>query len=463
MIELLFTLVSLYPYAVAVLLGLGVPLLCVTSYSRFGVGLVVITAAFALDVMTQSAPVLRLGLTLYVADLPMLLIGAVAAVRWALRPDVPLRHPGWGLYLLVFFGGLGLGLALHGTAAGVQARGDFYAVAAATYAMTFPIGKAQLRQVMAALAWLATCLMLLCVYRWTVYYGDIRELLPDAGTYNFDGAIRVIGSSAALALGQALLVGTFFSRLAPGALALRAMALPLLSVVMALQHRSVWLASLVGVGMGLIFARARESTRLRQLSMVAILALCSLVLLIFGGQIAGDIQSSAIRAIEGQGTVSARFENWRVTLEDWRNAGTRAIISGREYGSDTKRLVSNAAGERIYIGYGAHSNYVSVLTGTGVLGAAGLAWAYAAALARLYRLYRRDGDHALEAAALLVLIAMQLAYFVAYSNDFLQSLLLGVGLALGATQLRASAVDDPQAAPLMKVAGKRRGTQPLLR
>ena len=442
--ELLFLLVSLLPYAIALLLGLIVPMLCVLAYSRFGVGLAVIAATFALDTIAQGAPVLRLGLTVFVADVPMVLIALVAGSRWALRSDVPLRHWGWVLYALLMLTGLGLGLVLHGTTAGVQARGDFYSLAAASYVMTFPVGRAQLRQVMTALVWLAATLLLLCIYRWTVYYGGIRELLPASGIYSVDGAIRVVGANAAMVLAQALVVGLYFWHLGRGAGAMRWMALPLLCAVLVLQHRSVWLASLVGAALGLVLARTRDSTRLQQLSMIGLLTACASLMLAFGGQLSGDIQTSAARAIKGRDTVAARVENWRATLEDWRDAGPRAVVMGRESGSDARRLVITEEGERRQVSYGAHNNYVSALTTTGLLGFAGLLWAYGSALARLYGLYRGGGIRAPDAATLLTLIAMQMAYFVAYSTDFLQFMLLGLGLAYGAT--RQSSADAAERA-----------------
>ena len=437
-----FLLLSLLPYAIALMLGLAVPMLCVLAYSRFGIGLAVIVGTFALDAITQGAPILRLGLTVFLPDVPMVLIALVAGSRWALRPDVPWRHWGWMLYALLVLVGLGLGLALHGTAAGVQARGDFYSLAAASYVMSFPVARAQLRQVMTALAWLAATLLLLCAYRWTVYYGGIRELLPASGSYNVDGAIRVVGANAAVILAQALVIGLYFWHLGRAAGAMRWMALPLLSAVLVLQHRSVWLASLVGVALGLVLARTRDTTRLQQLSMIGLLAACAALALAFGGEVAGDIQSSAARAVKGQDTVRARFENWRATLEDWRDAGPRAIIMGRESGSDARHLVTTEEGERRQISFGAHNNYVTALTTTGVLGFTGLLWAYGSTLARLYALYRRGGDRAPDAAALLTLLAMQLAYFVAYSTDFLQVMLLGLGLAYSATRPRLAAAAE---------------------
>ena len=429
MMELLAGFFVAVPYAISGALGLGLVVLCVMCYGRFGAGLAVITTAFALDVITQSSPLLNLGITLYVADLPMIFVGVVAGLRWLLRKDIPHRHIGWMIFAAVFFVDLAIGLAKHGTSAGVQARNDFYSLAAASYVMSFQIGRPQVRQLLGALAWLAFALLLLCVYRWTVYYGDIRELLPAMGSYNADGAIRVVGSNAALALAQALIIGMFFGFLGAGAKFARSLLLALVGAVLVLQHRSVWLAGLVGLGVSMLLARAQSISRLRQLMMLSAVILVAGVGLMFGGKLTEDIRSSASRAIEGQGTVAARFENWRATVTDWRDAGPRAILIGREFGGDSTRVVANAQGETIRIRFGAHNIYVSLLTSTGVIGLGALLWTIFGTLRKLYANSRRGGDDAPYDSVLLVLLTMQLVYYVAYSTDFLQFMIFGIAVA----------------------------------
>jgi hypothetical protein len=459
MMELLAGIFIAAPYLIAAALGLGLAILCVMCYGRFGAGLAVITVVFALDVITQSSPLLNLGITLYVADLPMIFIGAVAGLRWLLRKDIPHRHIGWVIFAAVFFVDLAIGLGSHGTGAGVQARNDFYSLAAASYAMSFPVGRPQVRQLLGALAWLAFALLLLCVYRWTVYYGGIRELLPAMGTYNTDGAIRVVGSSAALALAQALIIGMFFGFLGAGAKFARSLLLALVGAVLVLQHRSVWLASLVGVGVSMLLARSQSISRLRQMAMLSAVILVAAVGLTFGGKLTEDIRSSASRALEGEGTVAARFENWRVTITDWRDAGPRAILIGREFGSDSTRVVANAQGENVRIRFGAHNIYVSLLTSTGVIGLSALLWAIFGTLRKLYASSRSGGDDAPYNSVLLVLLAMQLVYYVAYSTDFLQFMIFGI--ALSAAHGLAVPAADSKAAPLFGRTGQQRANKPL--
>jgi hypothetical protein len=331
-----------------------------------------------------------------------------------------------------------LGLATQGTAAGVQARGDFYAIVAASYAMSFPIGRPQVRLLVRALAWLAVGIAALTAYRWTVYYGQITDLLPPGGTYNIDGPIRVIGSQHTLLLAEALLLGLYFAHISGAGAALRVAAPLLLGFVVALQHRSVWLAGLVGVGVNMLLARAERMPVWQQLAAVCLMVMLVVGGLTVGGRFSQDVVSSAQRAFAGEGTVQARFDNWRATLADWRAGGLRNILVGKSLGSDSTRIVTDSDGRQLRISFGAHNNYVTQLVNTGVLGMAGLLWALASASRGLWRICRRaEPGQADWAALLLVLLAVQMAYYVAYAVDFMQLLVLGMALA-GVGALRVS-------------------------
>lgn len=417
------------PFLVAFLLAIGMLVLALRLYPSFGVGLGLMATTFVLDVMTQSTPILQLGVTLYIADVPMLLVGVMAATRWVMHPSLFRQHWPWLIFALVFLVNLSWGLATQGTSAGVQARNDFYALAAASYVLSFPIAGKQVRQLIAALCGVSVVLTLITAYRWTVYYGNITDLLPAAGTYNIDGAIRVIGASPALILAQAALLGLFFGNQGRAALSLR-IGLPLLlGLVLALQHRSVWLATFAGVASSLLLARAQRVSSLRQLALVSVAACMVVGVLLFGGRLTQEVSASAARGIQGEGTVHARFENWRVTLDDWRSAGPRAIMIGREYGSDMVRTVINSDGERVRFAFGAHNNYISTLTSFGVIGLGALLWALARACKGLFARCRSGTEDSPDAALLLVLMSMQLVYYVAYSTDLLQFLIFGVALA----------------------------------
>jgi hypothetical protein len=426
--EYFFYLVGLLPYAVAAVLGLALPLVLLATYNYFLAGLILVAATLVLEAMNLLQPILRIGITLYVPDLPMVMLGVAAGLRWMLRKDVPRRHMAWVLLALVFFVDLAIGLARHGTTAGVQGRGDFYAIAAATYGMSFPIGQRQVRQLVQVCSVAALALVLVCVYRWIVYYAPIPDLLPPGGVYSRDGAIRVIGANLALLIADMAVVGLFFLRGERATGLARWLSPVLLATVLVLQHRSVWLAGIAGVLLCLLLARAERVPLWQQVAVTILVAATAAAPIFLSDTISQQVQSSATRAIAGEGTVDARFSNWRSTIEQWLGDGARAIVVGRELGSDTTRLIESESGT-VRINFNSHNHYIDVLTNLGLLGFFGTSVILLYAAGGLIRQCRKRDEDSPYSALLLVVLGMQLTFFVAYTVDYLQYLILGVTVA----------------------------------
>lgn len=452
--EYFFLVVGLMPYLVAAVLGLALPLLLLGTYNHFGVGLLLIAATFFLDALNLGQPVLRIGITMYAPDIPMVLIGLAAGLRWLLRDDVPRRHAAWILLVVVFFVDLGIGLARHGTAAGVQGRPDFYAIAVGSYAMSYTVTQHHIRQLIKVFTVVAAALMLLCAYRWIVYYAPIPELLPPSGSYNPDGAIRVIGANLALLIADIFVIGLFFTRKDQGTGAARWLSPLLLAVVLVLQHRSVWLAGIVGVLLCLLVARAQRVPLWQQLMVAGLVAVTAAAPLVFDTTISEQVRSSAARAVSGEGTVDARFANWRSTIKQWVDDGPKAIVIGRELGSDTTRLIE-AEGGTVRIRFSSHNQFINALTNMGVLGLLATVAVFFYAVSGLWRQSReRDADSPFS-ALLIVLLGMQLTYYIAYTVDYVQYLMLGLSVAWVAAHERVR--QDSAAVKAKEVAnGQRR-------
>lgn len=448
--------ITALPFVVALLLGLLLPMFGALLYRRGDAGLVFMALMVAGDAVFFGQMRINLGINVYLADLGFVLLGAVAALRWALArdmPRVPVVRLAWLVWAGLFVLALALGLLDHGTTAGVHAREYFYSLVAASYFMSFAFDGERLRALATAMVSLALLLLAVAAYRWTVYALELRELLPPSGVWSPDGALRVIPAHEALLLAQVLVLSLFFARLSGAVRLARWLAPLLLGAVIALQHRSVWIAAAIGVIAALALApRARGSALAQIAALVVVLTLTALPLA-FSERLAGfsaQVGRSAATAVAGQGTVHSRLQDWRRTLDDWSRSGPRALVVGQGFGRDTSRLLITEEGERRTIRFGAHNHYVAMLTDTGVLGLAAFAVVVLATLAGLYRLARKgdqgdQGDHV--ASALLVLLLMQLAYYVPYGTDPWQHLLLGCAVAFVATRSagRAPARPSPRA------------------
>lgn len=419
---------TVLPFLIVFVLGLSIPALVVLLYSRFAVGLVMIVGMFLVDWLFMGSGAINIGFTFYYTDFVLGLVAFVAVIRLVVARDFPLRHQGWLLFSVVFCMNLMIGLATHGSTAGVQARPDFYFLAATLYAMSFPMDAQRLRHVFNALSWAAFILVILTVYRWVVYYMPITDLLPEDGVYNVDGPMRVIVSSCALVIADVFVAGLFFSGVARGFTLAKYMGPILFGVTLALQHRSVWLAAMAGVLMRLMLGRSKSGSATSQLLLLGGIIAVTAMPMLLSDKLSGvteEVGMSANRALNGESTTGARWNNWKATIDLWEHAGIKTVLLGHNYGADTTRVVENGASGFIKITHAAHNFYVETLTSFGVLGLLAFLSAIWYVVRGLYRIHR-DGRGGVEAEVLLVLMAMQLAYYVAYGSDYLQSILFGV-------------------------------------
>ena len=430
------------PFVVMLALGLGLPMLLVLCYSRYGAGLAIIAGMFAIEAMAMYVGGLHLGITLFYTDFALAFIGLVAGLRLLLAADFPLRHRGWLIFCAVIFINLLIGLATYGTPAGVQVRPFFYFMVTGLYAMSFPMDARRVRLTLNTLAGVGVLLLCLTAYRWVVYYTPIPGLLPEGGVYSGDGEMRVIKSNEALVLAEVLVVGLFFAAATRGMRLAMWLSPLLLGAVLALQHRSVWLAMLVGVLIRFLLVRSKESSAFTQaLLLVAVVGITAAPMLVSDrlGGVTQQLQSSTERVLQGADTTGSRFNNWKATLSLWANGGPTTLAIGKIFGADTTRYIEDEKRGSIKVQFYAHNLYVQTLYNTGLIGLTAFLAALAYVIRGLYRL-NRSGVGGIETQVLMVLMVMQMAYFVPYGTDYLQSLLFGVALSFVATRL-------PKAAP----------------
>ena len=439
------------PYLLALLLGLVVPTLGVLCFTRFGAGLVVVVGMFAIEALYMFVGGISLGVSLYYTDIALVFVFAVGTLRLlSARERAPLQRA-WWVFAAVVALSLVSGLANYGAAAGVQARPYFYFVAAALYGLSFRMDDRRVGASLNALAALAVLLIGITVFRWIVYYLPVPELLPAEGAYNNDGPIRVVRSHEALVLAQVWVVSLFFGRAAPGLRVLRALSPVLLALVLVLQHRSVWVATLAGVLTALatmLGGRRRRGSAVVQALIFAAIVGVTVVPMLASDQFSGvgaQITSSAGTALTTQGSAGERLDSWKEIVNHWAAGGARSILIGQSFGTDPSRFVRDPSGALRRIEYTAHNMYVQTLFNTGLVGLGAFLLAAGGVLRGLFRICAGAGSHAashaagnaappVTAQALLVLVVMQLVYYVPYGTDYLQSLIFAVAVSYVASQ-----------------------------
>jgi O-antigen ligase len=418
------------PYVVALSLGLVLPMLGVLCYSGFGASVAVVVGMFGVECLYMIVGGFTLGLSLYYTDFALLFAFVIALSRLLLARDRPPLHRAWLIYCAVFAVSLVTGLATYGSGAGVQARPYFYFVAAGLCGMSFSVDEKRVRLVLNALVGVAVLLMFITAYRWVVYYTPVKELLPPEGFYNNDGPIRVIRSHEALVLAQVLVASLFFARGSGWLVVARAISPLLLAVVVVLQHRSVWVAGLAGVLAALFVSRLQKGSAVGQSLLLVAIVVTTALPMFLTDKLSGvgqQITSSASAAVEERGSAGERLSSWKEIVNNWAAAGPRSIAVGQSFGTDPARFVRDAAGALRKLTYTAHNMYVQTLFNTGLVGLGAFLYAAGYVVRGLYRICA-SGQSGPSAQALLVIVLMQLVYYVPYGTDYLQSLIFGVAL-----------------------------------
>ena len=248
----------------------------------------------------------------------------------------------------------------------------------------------------------------------------------------------------------------------------------LLMNIVVLQHRSVWVATLVPMLLLLVLLRGvrRQSGRM---PLVAAVASVLVVVAVLGSGVLSGVESSvAEQAVSATSTTSGTFvsrvEGWRALLEQWSDSGPVGLLIGQPYGSGFERYQGGTWGGTA-VTYSPHNYFVSILLRTGLLGLS----AFALLLWGLLRagLVRSDTNARFGRPLVGAITASVLLYSIPYRPTTASGLLLGAALCY-AYGLRAAATlrqdveadsaptaagpagaDDHTAVP--KLAGVRRG------
>lgn len=346
------------------------------------------------------------------ADLVFVLL-LVAAVGRLLR----VRRLSPLQVLMVAFGLLVLYSVLRGAASfGFQdavneARKYLYFTAGALYFSTATPG----REVSDRLGWIwmvgAAAVLALALLRWAGAAAGVT-----GGILGTGGGVRVLPAAAALILAQGFFLSLHWWRRPTGP-ALRLAAPALLVTVLALQHRTVWVVCLVGLAVLLVRRRALARGFLASLTL-GVAASAVLAFTVFEGageQIVADLSD---RATDLR-TFQWRVAGWEALITESGPGTVEEIAVGQPFGAGWERRVDGGV-----VHVSPHNFFVETYLRLGLAGLASLVAVYAIALRGLH--FGRGPGGLLSGDALLAVLLTHLVYYITYTPDLSQSVLVGV-------------------------------------
>jgi hypothetical protein len=197
--------------------------------------------------------------------------------------------------------------------------------------------------------------------------------------------------------------------------------------VIAMQHRSVWMAAFAGfVSLVLALRQLRAGVESRFFVMV-FAGMALLMVIAVSGRFQGAVESVELQAARAtstsSGTFVGRVVGWQGLLKNWAGSGSSVTyLIGKPFGGGYERYASDFGNTKI--GYVPHNFYVQLLYRGGLVGLIAFLWVFVQATRALWVRLRCKRDAI--SPLLFAMMVAQLVYFIPYGIDYGQLLLLGL-------------------------------------
>lgn len=368
------------------------------------------------------------GISLYPGDIFFAILGLACLIRLSLFASpktVPIAWWAIGAIQLVLFA---WGNRTFGSRAGVDYRVHFYLWVSVCYFCSARWTEPTVRRVLNGWIVCASMLCGLAIFRWILSAIDPAYAEEIMGLDTTGVRFRVVSSEASLVIAIGFLI-LLFRTLSGRLPLLQRLLLPVfLLIVVALQHRSVWVSLFVGT-ICLVWTRQKEQGSLRAVLAIGLLMLPLAVMFAIpdeGGGVVSSIKGAAGSAMSTkEGTMVARMDNWQELLANWSESkDVVTYLVGKPYGSGFNPQESED-GQDI-MDMVPHNHFVHILYRGGLI-------ALCATLALFYQLWkaavreaRSGGKH--WAPCLVGVFGAIFAYFIPYWATYGCGILIGIGI-----------------------------------
>lgn len=417
-------------FVMALVMALTVAYSSIRLVTSLNFGVALVLGLFCLETWLVSLPAIRFGLNIYPQDILFVGLAAVGGVRMLVGTNFKPAVISWLLFGVMLLVSFILGVFQYHTEAGVDLRPTFYFWSTALYIGSFRIDISEANRIMKMTTMVGVVVLLIVLYRWI---SDALHL--EAFTFNQIGAgkpLRVLTAGQTYFLSALTIMLAWCA--ATGCISRRAswLVLPFALAVVLLQHRSVWVATIVGLGF-LYLGEPRLRGRFLRMSMigsvVVAILLVPLIAIGFMDSVFTALGDSVNEAMLSHGsTLTWRLDSNRELFAKWVNGGVQEYLIGKPFGSGYERFLADLGH---VTNYSPHNFYLQMLLRVGLFGLIAVLVSYVYAIHRLWdgRLHDATSGFAgyLPVAAVLV---SSLVFFYPYGAHFIQGLFLGLALAV---------------------------------
>lgn len=364
------------------------------------------------------------GLWIYPGDAVAIFAAAGLFFRAGFMGKGRLVPLAWWIFGAVQFVLFAWGVTVHGTGAGVDYRVHFAAWVICGYLTTFAEDELQVQRLFRVVQWIAVGVMAVAVYRW-ILSADDPLFAREVDFFITTGVpFRVIWSAPTLMIAIAMLVSIFHAATTRSKGWHWPLALLFALFVVVLQHRSVWVAGMAGMGtLAFVLSKAKKGAAMKMAAIgIGIVVLVGVAATSMK-DVSSSIQSQAERAVGEGGTFQGgRVNSWVALLKDWATSGSpTTYLIGKPFGGGYERYTSEYAQKAV--NYQPHNYYVQLLFRGGLIGLSAFLWVLWNA-AKVLRRRMAEGDP--NAPLVLTLLGTLVVFYIPYGVTFEQGILLAL-------------------------------------
>ena len=422
--EIISYILNVLPFFVVFGFAFVIIVIMVLSTSTPWLVIVIMCLAFISDTASIQPLAVNLGLLIYPSDVFAIFAscGLIVRVIWMKRGNY-INISWWvlgGVQFILFV----WGLSRFGTGSGVDYRTHFAAWVGAAYFATFTQDDKFIRRFFLVVQMIAIGMMVVAMYRWVwgeidPKFGSEIDLFITTGV-----PFRVIWSAATFMIAVAMLTSMFYASKGNSNGSHWLLVIVYATFVLVLQHRTVWVAALGGVGvLAFLLSKAQTGAGMKMLAIG--IGLCVLVGVLATSLqgVSNSIQDQASRAVGEGGTFQGgRVTSWVALLKDWAgSASPVTYLIGKPFGSGYERYTSDFAQHAVT--YQPHNYYVHLLYRGGIIGLGAFLWTMWQALSVLRRQF---SNNEMYASLLMAMLGALMLYYIPYAVSYEQAIFLAM-------------------------------------
>ena len=402
--------------------------LFINSAARKTVPIALLLVGFCLESIFVKQPYVQFGLQIYPNDVISLFVLLSTVAGFFYRP-LPVHETPFLLWLS--FGATMIlsfivGLSEYGRYAGTEVRPFFYLWIAGLYCCAAEFNESEVRRIGGWCVWAAYAFIGISIYFWIgVELGLVnrKELFGDS-----EGTVfRPVGSHAAFFVATVAMIQIMAWLRGTGTRHSGLHAAVLIVFVTVLQHRSVWIAAVVGLLCVMLLERRHLLKRFPfLLGFVVVITLSATIAAWLGylDELGRTLVQSTLSMGDPQGTFAARVDGWVRLVDSWTAASTQTLLLGFPFGHGYTRMYKDQL-----IEFGPHNFYLDLVLRVGIVGAILFMLVTLIAIVRSLRAKHESEFEYLLTRGLAVGLIASLVYYIAYPSYYIVGAATGIALA----------------------------------